>query len=40
MRSFQEFREGESSENKFKDMDVNENLDSLVSATNQSGDSN
>ena len=40
MRSFQEFREGESSENKFKDMDVNENLDSLVSATNQSRDSN
>ena len=40
MRSFQEFREGESSENKFKDMDVNENLDSFVSATNQSRDSN
>ena len=40
MRSFQEFREGERSENKFKDMDVNENLDSLVSETNQSGDSN
>ena len=40
MRSFQEFREGERSENKFKDMDVNENLDSLVSATNQSRDSN
>ena len=40
MRSFQEFREGEGSENKFKDMDVNENLDSLVSATNKSGDSN